>query len=461
MVAPINAFAFERSHPATDPYDGWRLAVQAWSFNRFSFFESLDKAYALGLDWIEAYPDQALSPDHPEIKFNHNLAPQYRSLVKQKLHELGIQIISYGVVNLPGDEAECRKVFDFARDFGIDCINAEPNENDLDMIETLCREYQVKLGIHDHPKPSHYWNPDTVLAACKGRSHWIGACADTGHWVRSGLDPLECLKKLAGRINTLHFKEIDSTATPMHDVVWGTAQKRAPELLKELHRQGFRGTFSIEYEYDWDNNMPEIAGCIDFFRRVSGRLAGGAGWGPLLAPDLSNTDFKAGSWTYDQGVLTRQGDGDIWTHQTYGNFILDLQYQMAEGTNSGVFIRAAEKTWLPWVEVQIQDDYGKPIDRHTCGGLYDVIAPRVNAAKPVGQWNRMTITADGPFVTVVLNGQGVVDMDLDQWTEAHKNPDGSDNKFDVAYKDLPRSGWIGLQDHGFPIAFRHIRIKEL
>ena len=295
MVAPINAFAFERSHPATDPYEGWRLAVQAWSFNRFSFFESLDKAYALGLDWIEAYPDQALSPDHPEIKFNHNLAPQYRSMVKQKLHELGIRIISYGVVNLPGDEAECRKVFDFARDFGIDCVNAEPDENDLDMIETLCREYQVKLGIHDHPKPSHYWNPDTVLAACKGRSHWIGACADTGHWVRSGLDPLECLKKLAGRINTLHFKEIDSTATSMHDVVWGTAQKRTPELLKELHRQGFRGTFSIEYEYDWDNNMPEIAGCIDFFRRVSGRLAGGAGWGPLLAPDLSNTDFKAGS----------------------------------------------------------------------------------------------------------------------------------------------------------------------
>ena len=384
MTSAANLWAFERSHPATDAYDGWRLAVQTWSFNRFSFDEALDKASELGLNWIEAYPGQRLSAERPDLKFDHNLAPAERDKVKAKLNALGIQIISYGVVGLPGDEAECRKVFAFARDFGIDCVNAEPSEQDLDMIEALCREYQVKLGIHNHPDPSHYWNPDTVLAACQGRSAWIGACCDTGHWVRSGLDPVECLRKLEGRISSLHFKEIDSTAKPMHDVVWGTHQNRATSLLKELQRQGYQGTFSIEYEHNWDNSLPEIAGCVAYFDRICRRLAsatGSTGWQPLLTEDLSNAEFKPNSWTYENNTLTRQGEGDIWTKQAYGNFILDMQYQVQEGTNSGVFLRAGDHNWLPWVEIQIQDDYGKAPDRHSVGGLYDIIAPRVNAGQ--------------------------------------------------------------------------------
>lgn len=461
MAIASTTFAFERSHPATDFYDGWRLAVQAWSLKEFSFDEALDKAAELGLNWIEAYPGQRLSSEQPDLKFDHHLAAAERDKVKAKLNALGIGIISYGVVGLPSDEAECRKVFEFARDFGIDCVNAEPREQDLDMIEALCREYRVKLGIHNHPKPSHYWNPDTVLAACDGRSHWIGACADTGHWVRSGLDPVKCLDKLAGRVNSLHFKEIDSLAQPQHDVVWGTAQNRVTSELMALRRQGFQGTFAIEYEYHWDNNLPEIAGCVAYFNRLCRRLSGGAGWQPLLADDLGNADLKPGSWTYEKGTLTRQGEGDIWTQQAYGNFILDLQFQVQEGTNSGVFLRAGDHNWLPWVEVQIQDDYGKAPDCHSVGGLYDVMAPRVNAVRPAGQWNRLTLTADGPFITVVLNGQTVVDVNLNYWTTAHKNPDGSDNKFDIAYKDLPRSGCIGLQDHGHPVAYRHLRIKEL
>ena len=84
-----------------------------------------------------------------------------------------------------------------------------PSEADFDAIDKLCAEFDINLAIHNHPQPSHYWNPDTVLKVCKDRSKRIGACADTGHWLRSGLNPLECLKKLEGRIISLHFKDLE------------------------------------------------------------------------------------------------------------------------------------------------------------------------------------------------------------------------------------------------------------
>ena len=87
---------------------------------------------------------------------------------------------------------------------------AEPPTNALDIVEKLCIEYNIKVAIHDHPKGhSIYWNPEAVLAAIKGRTPLMGACADVGHWVRSGLDPVECLKKLDGHIIALHFKDLN------------------------------------------------------------------------------------------------------------------------------------------------------------------------------------------------------------------------------------------------------------
>jgi len=94
------------------------------------------------------------------------------------------------------------------------------------------------------------------------------------------------------------------------------------------------------------------------------------------------------------------------------------------------------------------------------GGLYDLVAPKVNELKP-GEWNRYTITCDGPKISVVLNGQLVSEANLDLWTEARKNPDGTANKFDRALKDFARSGYVGLQDHGSPVWYRNIRIKRI
>ena len=143
----------------------------------------------------------------------------------------------------------------------------------MDTVEKLCKEYNVRVAIHDQPKPSHYWNPQNVLDAIKGRSPLLGACADTGHWVRSGLDPVECLKTLQGHVFCLHFKDLNEKSRTAHDVPWGTGVSHAKAMMTELKRQGFHGAFCVEYEYHWDNSSPEIAECAKFFDQTCAELA--------------------------------------------------------------------------------------------------------------------------------------------------------------------------------------------
>ncbi len=254
--------------------EDWRLGVQAWSFNRFTFYEAVDKTASLGLNWMEAYPHgQKLSRDKPNIIFGHDMSPEAKQEVKQKLKDAGITLVNYGVAKLPNDEAKCRKVFDFAKEMGIETIVSEPPEDAFDMLDRLCQEYKINVAIHNHANPTHYWNPDTVLKVCKGRSKYIGACPDTGHWMRSGINPVEALKKLEGRIISLHLKDMNEFGSlDAHCVPWGTGKANIKAILTELRRQNFKGVFSIEYEYNWENSLPEMQQCVEYFNKVASEL---------------------------------------------------------------------------------------------------------------------------------------------------------------------------------------------
>jgi hypothetical protein len=178
------------------------------------------------------------------------------------------------------------------------------------------------------------------------------------------------------------------------------------------------------------------------------------------------TNKAAGGWTIDaDGAMAWQkGCGYIWTKEQFGNFVLDLDFKVSPKANSGIFIRTA-KTGDPvqtGIEVQILDSVGreKP-GKNDCCSIYDCLAPTKNAEKPVGEWNHVTITCNENKIEIVLNGEKIIDMDLDKWTEAGMNPDGGKNKFKTAYKDMPRKGFIGFQDHGGAVWFKNITVKEL
>ncbi len=166
-----------------------------------------------------------------------------------------------------------------------------------------------------------------------------------------------------------------------------------------------------------------------------------------------------GNWVVEKdGVVTLQPrpgehgwqryDAYLTTARKYKDFVLDLEFKINKGGNSGVFLRVGDpmsqvKTGF---EVQILDTHGKSNPGpHDCGGVIGTAAPAKNMAKPAGEWNRYIITCRGNHLTVELNGQPIIDLQLDK----------------SALKDRPSEGTIGFQDEAKRVWYRNVQIKEL
>lgn len=245
---------------------GWRLGTQAWTFRDRSLFETIETAERLGLKYIELFEGQTLQKDNEVVTVGPSMAVADRDLLAEKLKKHGVCAVSFGVCHPTADEKSTRRIFDFAKALKLENISCEPDESALDLLEKLCVEYGINAAIHDHPKPSHYWNPETVLRCVGKRGKRLGACADTGHWKRSGLVPVDCLKMLEGRVIELHFKDIKNG----EDQPWGTGDCDARGILNELHRQGFRGLINVEYETGSGAALEQnVTKCIEFFDRTA------------------------------------------------------------------------------------------------------------------------------------------------------------------------------------------------
>jgi hypothetical protein len=194
-------------------------------------------------------------------------------------------------------------------------------------------------------------------------------------------------------------------------------------------------------------------------------------WGTLFESDLSDGEAPEGVWTVEDGVMTASEDQAIWTTRDYEDFVLDLEFKTADGTNSGVIVHCTDiENWIPnSIEVQIADDFSEewseqPPTWH-CAAIFGHLAPKESAVKKPGAWNRMTISCVGQNIDVVLNGKHVTAMDMALWTSGEKNPDGSEIPpwLPNAFSDLPTKGKIGLQGKhaGAPVWFRNVKVKEL
>lgn len=248
---------------------GFAVGSQAYTFKSFSAFEAIEKTAQAGGKIIEFYPGQKLSADRPNLRWDHNAHDDVVEQVKAQLARHGIRAVNYGVVG-GADEAEWRKIFEFAKKLGLYAVTTE-SVHQLDIIEKLVKEYDIRVGIHEHAKrpddPSYkVWDPNYVLSVVKDRDPRIGACADTGHWATSGIKPLDALKILKGRIISCHLKERAVLGERTSDLVFGTGITDTKGILDELKRQGFAGNISIEYEANWEHSVPDVAQCIGFVR---------------------------------------------------------------------------------------------------------------------------------------------------------------------------------------------------
>ncbi len=153
----------------------------------------------------------------------------------------------------------------------------------------------------------------------------------------------------------------------------------------------------------------------------------------------------------------------LWTEDRYDDFVLELEFKVIEGTNSGVFFRTDDimDPVYTGLEAQVSSSRSGPIRKGSVGGVYDLQEPSVIAVNPPGEWNTYRLTCDGSRIIVELNGVTTVDMDIARWRTPNMNPDGTWNKFATPGAAFPREGHIGLQDHGRPVWYRNIRIREL
>lgn len=500
LLALLAAFFAPAAIAGSDSVGQWKLGMQAYSFNRFTFYEAVDKTRALGLHFIEAYPGQKLSDEKPNVKFDHNMPSNIRLEVLQKLRQADVRLMNYGVVGLPNNEAECRKVFEFARDMGIETIVSEPPEDAFPLINRLLKEDRfkhLKVAIHNHPKPSHYWNPDTVLKVCEGMVDRIGACADTGHWTRSGVDPVEAIKKLEGRIMSLHLKDLNEFGVrSAHDVIWGNGESKVRQVLAELKKQGFAGVFSIEYEHNWLNSMPEIAGCVSYFDRTSAEL-GITDWKWIFdGKSLDGWDGDPRLWSVKDGVIhgettqenpARGNTFIVWEDGKLKDFELKIKFRIQNG-NSGVQYRSKlvskptdENRWVVGgYQAEVENNPGKVgflyhekgrgwlvnvgdlmvIDKD---GKKEVVShvSDVDALKKEGyyksqDWNEYHIIGRGNHLIHYLNGYKTMELiDNDRVTDPG---DPSDRK------GAAREGLLALQIHAGPpmvVEFKDIRVKHL
>ena len=189
-----------------DPTKDWKFGVALWTFHDVNFPQSLDKVDSAGIVYIEPNTFHDAGPEFKDSTIGQ-LSIASIDKLKSMIAQKGLKVESLFIV---GDStiASWKKQFDIAKEFDVKYITTEPPLNMWNSLDSLAGTYGIKIAIHDHwLGVSHYWNPDTTLIALKGHPNF-GVCADLGHWPKSGIKPLEAIKKLSGHIIGVHLKDI-------------------------------------------------------------------------------------------------------------------------------------------------------------------------------------------------------------------------------------------------------------
>ncbi|HZF63795.1 MAG TPA: sugar phosphate isomerase/epimerase family protein [Chitinophagaceae bacterium] len=247
---------------------GWNVGVALYSFNPFAFSVGLQKADSAGLKFVEGFSFHKLGGEFKDSTMA-NISSGGINRMKQLLDEKGMTMKSMYVSDAKNAQ-EWKRYFEMAKTFGMEFLVCEPDPAHWNILDSLGEIYNIKTAIHQHAKgSSRYWHPDSVLAAINGHKN-IGACADLGHWVRSGLDPVKCLNQLKGHILSIHLKDIAKTTDGKgEDVTVGKGTINFDGVVRELKNQNFAGLVYVECEHNIDNNVPDVKAAVQHFNSLS------------------------------------------------------------------------------------------------------------------------------------------------------------------------------------------------
>ena len=226
------------------------MGIQSYSLRGLKLDKAIEATKDLGLEWWEAYDGH--------IPVNEDFA--FRSETRQLLRQSGVKLRTFGVMGFDQNSGKSRRIFDFAKAMGIETLSADPTPDAFPILEQLTEEFGINIAIHNHGPGSRYDKIESVFNAVRNRSKRIGACVDTGHYLRSKEDPVIALRILKGRVFGVHLKDVkDATRFTL----LGQGDLNVAGVLKELNEQRYGGILSLEYEENPENPLPDIRKCLE------------------------------------------------------------------------------------------------------------------------------------------------------------------------------------------------------
>ena len=243
------------------PWLGLKVGLASYSFSKLPLEAAIKGIRRVGVNYV-SIKDSHLSLKSTALE---------RMTVVQKFRDAGITPLSCGVITMTDDEVQIRNAFEYARDAGISTIVCKPTRQSIPVLDTLVKEFGLKLAIHNHGPEDKVWpSPLDVWAAIQKYDERIGVCVDVGHTARCGVDPVQALRTCAGRLYDVHFKDLTSKAGNARPVEVGRGVLDVRGMLKALLDIGYSHHVGLEYEKDLNDPIP---GAAESFGYIRGTLA--------------------------------------------------------------------------------------------------------------------------------------------------------------------------------------------
>lgn len=236
----------------------FNLGIQLYSLRGYPVDVALRHARDLGFRFVEFYPGM----------YPLNSTAERIAAMNKQLADLGLSISAHGVNGFGGDSEVNRRVFEFAKAAGIRILGADPAPESLASLDDLVKEFDIKIAIHNHGPKHRYGKVLDVLRAIENRDERIGACADLGHFIRSGENPVEVIRLLKGRLHGVHLKDFQDMREKTKGVILGKGHLDLPAVFAALEQVGFPadGALSLEYEENPQDPLADIRACLEAAR---------------------------------------------------------------------------------------------------------------------------------------------------------------------------------------------------